>query len=164
MAGEDTYTFGQCTWYVARTLWWVQGGWHNATDWAVNAARAGFRLTLQPTVGAVVVYGAGDGYSEFGHVAIVMEVYSAFSFLVSEMNFTAWDTVDERVSNMHDVSAFILPPGVEAGAGTGVATGGGSSTPDAVRMEWQGLMDWLNSGADTEIRKLQQQYDLFWKV
>lgn len=164
MAGQDTYTFGQCTYYCAREAWWVQGHWGNAADWPANAARAGFQLTLTPTVGAVVGYGAGDGYSEFGHVALVVQVYSAFSFLVSEMNFVAWDEVDQRVSNMHDVTAFILPPGVSPGAGAGVAQGQGSGTPDDVRIEWAGIADWLNNGADSAIKGLQQQYQLFWSL
>lgn len=148
MAGENTYDFGQCTWYVASTLPWVRGGWHNARDWAANAARDGLQLTGLPTMGSVVVYGAGRGYSEFGHVAIVIQVYSVASFLVSEMNFVAWDRVDQRVSNMVDVTAFILPPGVQAGY-TGPAGGGlGAGSPDQVRQEWAVWQDYLNSGVN----------------
>lgn len=156
MAGQDTYDFGQCTWYVASTLAWVQGRWGNAYQWAVNAAHSGLSLTTIPTLGSVVVYGAGGGYSEFGHVAIVIAVYSPTQFLVSEMNFVAWDQIDQRVSNMGDVVAFILPPGVGAGAGLGGPTGSGAGSPDAVLVEWRGLADWLNQGADGYIARLRR--------
>lgn len=151
MAGEDTYAFGQCTWYCAHTLWWVRPYWGNATDWPANAAREGFQLTTVPTAGAVVAYAAGDGYSEFGHVAIVDAVYDAGSFGVSEMNFAAWDTVDQRTSNLHDVEAFILPPGVQPGAGGGQGAGGGPAPIDDARLEWAALVDYLNTGIDSHL-------------
>lgn len=159
MAGEDTYTFGNCTWYVARTLGWVQGGWGNATEWAASAQARGFQETPVPTVGAVVVYAAGVHYSEFGHVAIVAAVYSPYSFLVSEMNFVAFDTVDQRISNLVDVEAFILPPGVSAGTGGPTGTGGGAGSADGVRLEWAGLQDYLNGGVDQQIATWRQLQD-----
>lgn len=162
MSGQDTYTFGECTWYVASTLPWVQGGWGNATDWPPNAARAGFQLTGVVTLGAVVAYAAGDGYSDFGHVAIVVRVDGPAVFLVSEMNFVGWDLVDQRVSNMHDVEAFILPPGVAPGSGSGSPGGGGAGTADAARVEWAGLQGYLNAGVETHLawlRTLQARMD-----
>jgi surface antigen len=159
MAGESTYTFGNCTWYVAHTLWWVQGHWGNATDWPASAARAGFQLTSTPTVGAAVAYRAGAHYSPFGHCGIVVAVYSPYSFLISEMNFVGFDQVDQRVSNMVDVEAFILPPGVAAGAGGGVATGGGAGTADEVRVEWAGLQQYFNSGLSAQIATWRQLSD-----
>ena len=130
MAGAETYDFGECTWYVATEVAWVQGGWGNATDWVANAARAGFTISTEPMVGAVVVYAAGDGYSEFGHVAWVRSVYSPDSYQVSEMNFIGWDQVDYRVSNRYDVEGFILPPGsyVQPGGGAQLGDSGGGSS------------------------------------
>jgi surface antigen len=154
MAGQDTYTFGNCTWYVAGALGWVRGGWGNATDWAASAARAGFQLTNVPTPGAVVVYQAGAHYSSFGHVAIVQAVYGPASFLVSEMNFIAFDTVDQRVSNLADVEAFILPPGVPAGSGVPAGTGSGAGTPDVVRVEWAALQQLLNQDLEGQLARL----------
>lgn len=115
MAGENTYFFGYCTWYVAHTLAWVRGGWGDAYQWAARAARDGFRLTRTPTAGAVVVYGPGNGYSAWGHVAIVLALLPGGLFLVSEMDAVAWDVVSRRVSGTRGVTAFILPPGVAPG-------------------------------------------------
>lgn len=159
MSGEGTYTFGNCTWYVARTLGWVQGGWGNATDWAASAAARGFQETATPTVGSVVVYRAGAHYSEFGHVAIVIAVYSPYSFLVSEMNFVGFDVVDQRVSNLVDVEAFILAPGMAPGSGGPSGTGGGSGSADGVRVEWSGLQDYLNGGVEQQIATWRQLQD-----
>ena len=159
MAGEATYSFGECTWYVAHTLAWIPGSLHDGGDWAANAAARGYRLTMVPTVGSAVCYGRGDGYSTFGHVAVVIAVYSTTSFLVSEMNFVAWDQVDQRVSNMHDVVAFILPPGAAPGAGLPSQQGGGAGSPDQVRAEWGGVQDYLNNGADNHIWRLRAVRD-----
>lgn len=149
MAGQETYDFGECTWYVASTLPWVQGHWGNAADWAASAARAGFGITNYPVAGAVVVYAAGGGYSSFGHVAIVQSVYADGTFLVSEMNFVAFDQVDTRVSNMWDVAAFILPPGSNLGGGAVAVEGGGGGYADGSRTEWWYLQKYLNTDVDT---------------
>ena len=159
MAGEETYTFGNCTWYVARSLGWVRGGWGNATDWAAAALRQGFQETSEPTVGAVVAYRAGPNYSIYGHVGFVLQVYSRFSFLVSEMNFSAFDEVDQRVSSLEDVEAFILPPGVAAGSGAGVTLGQGSGSADEVRLEWAGIQDYLNQGLPQQVQQWRQLTD-----
>lgn len=150
MAGQDTYTFGNCTWYVAGLYPWVRGGWGNATDWPPAAARQGFQLTMTPTVGAAVAYRAGAHYSLWGHVAGVLQVYGPQSFLVTEMNFVGFDQIDQRVSNMVDVEAFILPPGVQPGSGAGVPLGSGAGAPDQVRVEWSGIQQWLSGGLESQ--------------
>ena len=148
MAGANTYMFGECTWYVATELPWVRGGWGDAYQWAAAAGGEGFAETDIPTVGAVVVYAAGSGYSAFGHVAIVRAVYSLNSFLVSEMNYAAFDQVDDRVSTMYDVDRFILPPGVAPGStGGGLGGGAGSGFGDA-STAWGSFADFLNNEAD----------------
>lgn len=148
MAGQSTYAFGNCTWYVAGELGWVQGGWGNAGDWAAAAARAGFSETMTPTVGAVVVYAAGDGYSTFGHCAVVEALAGPGQFQVREMNYVAFDTVDHRVSNMFDVAAFILPPGVAAGSSGPPPLGAGSGpVPQGfgeMVAAWGYLRQWTN--------------------
>lgn len=152
----DTYDLGECTWGVCEAAGWVPEQLGNATDWAGNAAAQGFQLTLTPTVGSVVVYAAGGGYSDFGHVGLVSAVYGPDSFLVHEMNFAAWDVYDDRVSNLGDVEAFILPPGVGPGLGGGAGvTGGGPGSADDVRIAWGGLQDWLNQGARDDVARLQ---------
>jgi len=101
-------------------------------------------VVFDPQPGAVVVYAAGDGYSEFGHVGLVTEVYSNDSFLVREMNFTAWNQYDLRVSNRYDVEAWLLAPGTVPGLGGGSAeAGGGAGLPD-VETAWTWAAGVLN--------------------
>lgn len=159
MAGQDTYTFGNCTWYVAGLYGWVRGGWGNATDWPPAAARDGLQLTLTPTVGAAVAYRAGAHYSIFGHVAGVLSVLGPNSFLVTEMNFVGFDLVDQRVSSMVDVEAFILPPGVAPGA-SGGPLGSGSGSANDVRVEWSGVQQWFNQDSADQITRLHRVVDL----
>lgn len=110
MARCDSYLFGECTYYVCETSPWIPEGLGNATDWLADARSLGLQVGSQPQVGAVAVYAAGAGYSEFGHVALVRSVYGPDSFLVSEMNFTGWDVVDTRVSGRWGLEGFIYPP------------------------------------------------------
>lgn len=168
MAGVETYYFGECTYYCARELAWVRGGWGNAGDWPAAAARDGFQLTLLPTVGAVVVYAAGDGYSAFGHCGIVRAVGVGDQFLVSEMNYVAWDEVDERWSGLYDVAAFILPPGVAPGSTVG-GLGGGAADPGSqaagdVQSSWAYFADYMNRRAWDEGTRFDQLDSSFGEI
>lgn len=160
MAGQSTYAFGNCTWWVAGAVAWVQGGWGDGGDWAYNAQRAGLQLTSVPTVGSVVCYARGNGYSVFGHVALVIAVYGPQSYRVREMNFYAFDTVDERDTSTYDVAAFILGPGMVPGGG-GPGPGGqgaGAGTPglDQVAAAWSLWQQWLNVRAPQQIVSIEQ--------
>lgn len=83
------FSFGYCTWYVAnrRPIPWFG----NAIDWWPNARAYGYPEGQTPQVGAVMV----TRESAIGHVAYVESV-SGNTFVVSEMNYTAWDVVDRR--------------------------------------------------------------------
>jgi surface antigen len=83
------FSFGYCTWYVAnrRPIPWFG----NAIEWWPNARAYGYPEGQTPRVGAVLV----TAESGLGHVAYVESV-SGNTFVVSEMNFTAWDVVDRR--------------------------------------------------------------------
>lgn len=147
MAYCDTYDPGECTRGACQLAPWVGQYWGDGGDWARRAAAAGFALTMTPTVGSVVCYGRGDGYSEFGHVAYVEDTYDDGTFLVREMNFTAWDVYDERRSTTYDVVAFILPPGVQPGAsppsggrGGSGPQGGGFDAASAAFSQWGDFM------------------------
>ncbi len=139
MAGQDTYDFGECTWYCAGALDWIPGGLGNAGDWCFNAANRGFNETLTPTEGSVVIYAAGDGYSSYGHCAKVEQVYGDGTFLVSEMNYVTWDVVDQRVSSMWDVACFILAPGQSPGQGAPPPGGRGGPSNDDLFAAWGAL-------------------------
>lgn len=143
----DSYAFGNCTAGACALLPWLPEGLGDGGDWAADYRLQGGNVTMVPTVGAAVCYCRGDGYSEFGHCGVVEQVYSDTTFLVREMNFVAFDVYDNRVSTMQDVCGFLLPPGVAPGRGAsspGPESGGGV---DDLRAAWQGLADWLNTGA-----------------
>jgi hypothetical protein len=72
-------------------------------------------------VGSIVVYDAGAGYSEFGHVAKVVGLNANGTFDVQEMNFNAFNQVDVRTSTMADVKGFFVPPGSSIGSIAGSA-------------------------------------------
>lgn len=111
-----SYTVAQCTYFVAQLLSWVPPGLGNAKDWLANARARGLATSSAPAPGDVVVYGAGGGYSQFGHVAYVTGVNPDQTFNVVEENFVAPGKLDTRTSSLADVEGFILPP---AGAGSG---------------------------------------------
>lgn len=159
MAHCDSYYYGECTFGCCQSAAWVQDGWGNAGDWASNAAASGFQLTNIPTQGAVVIYAPGDGYSRFGHCALVTDVGVGDQFLVHEMNFAAWNEYDDRWSSSYDVLAFILPPGVSPGFGGPALGRGGPGEPSNLAVELGGLAsDWNQTMPDqfavlTQIRR-----------
>jgi hypothetical protein len=118
MAQCDSYVRGECTWGACHATGWAPEGLGDAYQWADRAAAKGYSLTTLPTFGSIVVYRPGRLYSDLGHVGVVNRVYSAASFDVYEMNYAAWNVYDTRTSDAYSVIAFILPPGVAAGAGT----------------------------------------------
>jgi surface antigen len=103
---SDYFPWGQCTWYVAslRDVTWNGNAW----EWAATARAAGRPEGMRPRVGSIVVFGAGNGYSGFGHVAYVVSVQSSHSFTVDEGNFLGLGVVDQRhIGSLNDVEAFI---------------------------------------------------------
>ena len=102
----DRFPYGQCTWWAAYNRHVTWSG--NAEDWLVNARAQGVETSALPSLGAIVVYRPGSGYSELGHVAIVIALSSS-SYTVSEMNFLGWGEVNTRSVGWPDrhVSGFI---------------------------------------------------------
>jgi len=103
---SDPFPWGQCTWYVAtqRVVTWSGDAW----QWAGNAAAAGLPEGAFPQVGAIVVWGPGNGYSDVGHVAYVDAVQSPTSFTIDEANYQGLGIVDRRqINTLSDVEAFI---------------------------------------------------------
>ena len=102
----DRFPYGQCTWWAARNRQVTWSG--NAGDWLVNARALGVETSALPSPGAIVVYHPGAGYSELGHVAIVI-AFSSSSYSVSEMNYLGWGEVNTRTVPWPDphVSGFI---------------------------------------------------------
>jgi LysM repeat protein len=81
---------GWCTWYVAtkRNVTW-RG---DAGYWYANAAAQGYPVGSTPKVGSIMV----TWESWAGHVAYVEAVNADGSWVVSEMNWLAFDVIDER--------------------------------------------------------------------
>lgn len=129
MARCDSYDPGQCTAGACQNAPWVEDGWGNGGDWAASARAAGFQVTSVPTVGAVVCYCAGNGYSDFGHVALVTAVHSDGTFEVYEENYVAPYVFDSRNSQDYDVCGFILPPGTAPGTPGQSSLGEGAAAP-----------------------------------
>lgn len=92
------FTYGQCTWYVAsrRYVPWTGDAWM----WYGNARAMGYAEGQVPEPGAIMVTWESLIY---GHVAYVEQVNADGSFVVSEMNFKAWDVIDERTLTVKEV-------------------------------------------------------------
>ncbi len=103
----DSFPWGQCTWYVAslREVTW----WGNADEWLGNAQSQGYSTGSTPKPGAIVVWGSGNGYSWYGHVAYVVAVVSPTDFYVDEANYNEIPgQLDSReVTTLSDVEGFI---------------------------------------------------------
>ncbi len=87
------YAYGYCTWYAyerrAQMGKPIGGNWGNAASWALYARASGFLVNNTPEVGAVLQNGGGAG-----HVAIVEQVLSDGTVVLSEMNYAGgWGKV-----------------------------------------------------------------------
>lgn len=103
----DYFPFGQCTYWAAYNHPVTWSG--NATDWYGNAIAQGYQVSQSPSVGSIVVWASGGGYSVYGHVAIVIAVYGSGAFTVSEMNYEGLGIIDTRtVYTRYDIEGFIV--------------------------------------------------------
>lgn len=89
-AVSNHFAFGFCTWYVAnrRPVPWFGDAW----AWWPNARAMGFAEGSVPRVGAIMV----SSEAPVGHVSYVEKVNPDGSWVVSEMNYNAWDVIDTR--------------------------------------------------------------------
>ena len=87
---NNKFPVGWCTYYVAtkRNVTWTG----DAGYWYQNAAAQGYSVGATPKVGAIMV----TWESWAGHVAYVEAVNPDGSWVVSEMNWVAFDVIDER--------------------------------------------------------------------
>jgi len=87
---SNKFPVGWCTYYVAtkRNVTWTG----DAGYWYQNASYLGFAVGPTPKVGAIMV----TWESWAGHVAYVEAVNPDGSWVVSEMNWVAFDVIDER--------------------------------------------------------------------
>jgi LysM repeat protein len=95
---NSKFVYGQCTWYVAsrRYVPWTGDAWM----WYANARAMGFAEGMVPEPGAIMVDWESVYY---GHVAYVEQVNLDGSFVVSEMNYRAWDVIDTRLLTVKQI-------------------------------------------------------------
>lgn len=88
----STYSFGNCTYYVASRIQ-IPGSWGNANTWLADAQAQGWPTGAAPRVGAIAT--TTNGY--YGHVAIV-EAIQGPDVLISEMNYAGFNVVSTRLA------------------------------------------------------------------
>ena len=113
-----SYTWGNCTRWVAENLPWIPAGLGNANQWFERAQARGLAVagpTAIPPVGAVAVWNTGA----LGHVAEVVGTLPGGGIQVSEENWLGPGVTDIRNvtgSGLRGLQGFILPPGFRAPA------------------------------------------------
>jgi hypothetical protein len=87
----NRFAFGNCTYYVynRRPVPWRGDAW----AWYKNARSMGFATGRSPRRGSIMV----TWESGYGHVAYVEAVNRDGSWVVSEMNWVAFNAVDRRL-------------------------------------------------------------------
>jgi hypothetical protein len=91
VAAGNRFAFGNCTYYVynRRPIPWQGDAW----AWYGNAQALGFQTGRAPRPGSIMV----TWESGYGHVAYVESVNPDGSWVVAEMNWVAFNTVDRRL-------------------------------------------------------------------
>ena len=112
--GDNGYSFGFCTWYVASKIS-IPRNWGNANTWAYYARYSGWTVSATPVAGSI--FQTTAGYA--GHVGIVEAVYPNGTMLISEMNAYGyldrdltrpgggWNVVDWRVTSTSSYPSYI---------------------------------------------------------
>lgn len=100
IASANSYSWGQCVWYVATRR--AVPMWGNANQWLANARAAGWATGNVPRVGAIAW--TGKGYA--GHVAIV-EAVNGNQVTVSDMNYAGVGVVTTRLTSASEWGGFI---------------------------------------------------------
>jgi surface antigen/LysM repeat protein len=91
VAAGNHFAFGNCTYYVynRRQIPWQGDAW----AWYGNAQAMGFATGRTPRAGSIMV----TWESGYGHVAYVESVNPDGSWVVAEMNWVGFNTVDRRL-------------------------------------------------------------------
>jgi len=107
-----------CTYWAWQRWYDVYGeelpSWGNAGEWAGNAAATGYQVTIQPSVGSIVM----TWESPVGHVAFVEAISpdDPHTFLISEYGFSIGTEYHERWMTTDGSLLFIHPHAVESSA------------------------------------------------
>lgn len=87
--GVNDYTYGYCTWWVAKQRY-VPPGWGNAINWLSRARLQGYETSTTPRTGAI----AWKQTKAPGHVVYVTSVNPDGTFNFSAMNEAGWNKVN----------------------------------------------------------------------
>jgi surface antigen len=94
----NRYAYGYCTWYAyerrAELGRPIGSFWGDAVTWSGFALASGYRVNNTPAPGAVLH--DPNSAPPFGHVAVVEQVRSNGSIVVSEMNYAGWAVISYR--------------------------------------------------------------------
>lgn len=103
-SGNNTYTEGQCTYYVYDRVGGKIGQtWGDASNWANAAAQDGYSVDNSPKSGSILQSTAGS----HGHVAYVENVNNDGSVEVSEMNYGHGPgVVSQRTISADEASSY----------------------------------------------------------
>jgi surface antigen len=109
---------GNCTWYAngrakqfGRSAARVDRMLGNAGQWGSEASAAGITTSSQPQVGAIAQWNA-SGAMPYGHVAVVEQVNSNGTVLISESSYgnSSWNFLYRtRTISANNPSRYILP-------------------------------------------------------
>ena len=97
-----SFPAGWCTYYVAtkrNVTWRGDAGW-----WYSNAAAQGYPVGQTPKVGAIMV----TWESPLGHLGYVESVSSDGSWVVTEMNYVAFNTISQRTIKPGQLGARLI--------------------------------------------------------
>jgi len=109
LASNDTYAFGNCTYWVsllrAEVGKPIPNTWGNAITWALRAQADGYIVDQVPSYTAIMVDVNAPG--GLGHVAFVENVDpQTGAWTISEMNRVGFDEVDTRVMTASSASSY----------------------------------------------------------
>ncbi|GAC1432835.1 MAG: hypothetical protein PVS3B3_01810 [Ktedonobacteraceae bacterium] len=103
--GYNPYPYGQCTWYASQRFYQMHGffvPWTsnaNAWQWTARAYDYGWKVSSQPSVGAIVDLQPNvQGAYYLGHVGVVEQVLSDGSVMATNMN---WGIYPWQISRIH---------------------------------------------------------------
>jgi surface antigen len=85
---NNSYAYGQCTWFVKAALPWAGSFWGNGNQWADSARGEGFSVDTHAKAGSIIVFPGGNQGADatYGHVAVVESINPDGSINIAEGN------------------------------------------------------------------------------
>ncbi|WP_278926002.1 glucosaminidase domain-containing protein [Staphylococcus auricularis] len=102
IATDDTYPYGQCTWYVYQRMTQfnksIGAHWGNAHEWNNQAQAQNYRILSSPEPHTIAVFEADQlgAHPQYGHVAFVEKVHKDGAITISESNVKGLGKISHR--------------------------------------------------------------------